>query len=99
MERISVDENSKHHRLMQAVVHLRGQSRGDGNILPATPNATNAMYGERERGDIHLVGEPVISFYALLSSFLIHFKPGDHFKADVHCPGNFFVHKNSKFFF
>ena len=66
MERISVDENSKHHRLMQAVVHLRGQSRGDGNILPATPNATNAMYGERERGDIHLVGEPVISFYALL---------------------------------
>ena len=73
MERILVDENPKHHRLMRAVVHLRGQSRGDGNILPATPNATNAMYGERERGDIHLVGEPVISFYALLPSFLIHF--------------------------
>ena len=69
MERILVDENPKHRCLMRAVVHLQGQSRGDGNVLPATPNATNAMYRERERGDIHLVGEPVISFFALPPSF------------------------------
>ena len=75
---------------MRAVVHLRGRSRAEVNILPATPNATNAMYGERERGDIHFVGEPVIRFYALLPSFLIHYKPGDHVKADVHCPGRCF---------